>query len=157
MCVLAALFALSAVTASAQGSGSTFGPSTDGAPVEYVATADQVAADEVELAQDLDGDGGVGTASNGEDAVVLKDFACGIPTPAGGVAITFDSHAVVTPSGNSHLVCRGEFPAGPPMAIVLEDFPCFVFRPGGGLTLATSSHATISSSGQVTLVCHLKS
>jgi hypothetical protein len=48
--------------------------------------------------------GGVKTNENG--AVVEKDFLCGVPTEDGGFALTTDSHAVVTPSGNSNLQCH---------------------------------------------------
>ncbi len=52
------------------------------------------------------------------------------------------------PSGNSHLVCRGERSEGPPTVMVLQDVACLVFKPGGDVTPATSS-------GRLTLVCHL--
>jgi hypothetical protein len=83
-------------------------------------------------------------------AVVLKDFGCGIFTvPGGGTVISDRSHSVVTPSGNANLVCHAELPAGAPETITFESV-CFTF---GGVT---TGHNVVTKSGQVHLTCHFK-
>jgi hypothetical protein len=127
--------------------------------LQYIDTAEGVGSDEVALSNalaipiDLDQDGVAGAASNGQGAVTSKGFACvvaGFPFPS--PFVTFQSHAVVTPSGNATLVCHGEIPAGPPQAVVIKDVPCAT--PGG---VATSSKVVITPGGQTILVCHVKS
>ena len=95
--------------------------------------------------------------ADGKGATVTKDVPCAIGTTSTGLIVTFQSHAVVTPSGNSHLVCHGELPTRPPKTTVLKDVPCLVFRPGGGVTLASSSHVVLTKSGRANLTCHFKS
>ena len=104
------------------------------APIQFVATADQVAALETALNVDLDQDATIGApSSNGQGATVFNDFPCLLFTPdvPPGFLVTTDSHAVVTPSGNATLVCHGQLPVGPPSAVVIEDLGCLT--QGGGL------------------------
>ena len=83
-------------------------------------------------------------------AVVEKDFRCGFFTvPGGGLIITDRSHLVITPSGNVHLVCHGELPAGSPETISFEG----VCRTGAGVT---TGHNVVTKSGQAHLICHVQ-
>lgn len=91
-----------------------------------------------------------------DGATVINDFGCVIvPADWGGPIplFTTDTHAVITPSGNSLLSCKFDIPPGlePDKAFVSDGFTCGTF-----LGLADNSHAVASPGGNVTLTCQVK-
>src|SRR5215210_3605863 len=67
-----------------------------------------------------------------QGALVLQGQGCSIFVKPAGVPIrgvfTTESHAILTPNGNSVLVCQAQLPAtvpGPPQAVVFNGVPCY--------------------------------
>jgi hypothetical protein len=87
--------------------------------------------------------------ASGHGAVVFKNAPCFIPLPAPGT-ITTQSHAVVTPSGNTTLTCHSETARSGATFNSRLDEICFT--PGG---IVTSGHLVITRSGQINLICHI--
>ncbi len=81
-----------------------------------------------------------------DPAVVISEFACN------AFGLTFDSHTVITSSGNTTLICKNQTINNTGKAINLSGFGCNTF-----LGFTTDSKFTISASGNVTLRCQIKS
>ena len=80
-----------------------------------------------------------------DPAVVISEFACN------AFGLTFDSHTVITSSGNTTLICKNQTVNNTGKAINLSGFGCNTF-----LGFTTDSKFTISASGNVSLVCKLR-
>lgn len=97
-------------------------------------------------------------AGDGTGATVQKDFRCRL-NAADSVPgtqetlVTYDTHSVVTPSGNSVVVCKFELPDEqvPEAAFLNRGFICATFA---GDT--DYSKVVITPGGNVTLVCHVR-
>jgi hypothetical protein len=91
------------------------------------------------------------SAPGGKGANVIKEFVCFEGGNPGAPALsTTQTHAVITPSGNTKLTCHFE---GPPVkrTVNLKDVPCGTF-----LGPATNSHFVYTKSGHATLTCQVK-
>lgn len=95
---------------------------------------------------------------NDAKATIFKDFSCGgfVPTPDGGSAFplsTDQSHSVVTPSGNTKLICDFNIPDGqqPSKATHAENFLC-----GTPMGITTDSIMIATPGGKAVLTCEIK-
>lgn len=86
---------------------------------------------------------------SGQGAVVLKNTPCFIPVPEPGT-FTAQSHAVITPSGNTTLTCHAEVARRGSTFSGRVDEVCST--PGGAVT---AGHLVITRSGEVNLSCHV--
>ena len=77
-----------------------------------------------------------------------------VPACAVGVGFT-TGHFTISASGNTVLVCHGQFPVSPPQAVVTKGLLCGVPDPTGGVVFTDNSHLVVTPSGQVILVCHI--
>lgn len=80
-----------------------------------------------------------------DPAAVIDGFGCRF------FGVTFDTHAVITSSGHTTLICKNSAANSTGKAIQRKGFGC-----GTHLGFTTDSHFTLSASGQATLVCRLK-
>ena len=97
------------------------------------------------------------------DSGALNDsgFRCSF---GGGLGVTIDSHATLSPSGNETVVCTGQAAEGvvlPAKTVVLNgEVPCQLrFGPDADPStpdITFDSHVTLTSTGQITLVCKSK-
>ena len=79
-------------------------------------------------------------------AVVIKDFACTLYDPWGGITPAYSSQIVATSSGNVTLTCHFSGVNNPTgKSYVIKENVC------GG----TNERLTISASGQASATCHL--
>lgn len=85
--------------------------------------------------------------TSGHGAVVFKNTPCLIPLLG---TVTTQSHAVVTPIGNTTLTCHSETARSGATFNSRLDEVCFT--PGG---IVTNGHLVITRSGQVNLICHI--
>lgn len=88
-------------------------------------------------------------------ATVIDEFGCYISPSDSGLPIglyTTDSHAVVTPSGNTILKCHFEIPEDfkPSSTMTHTGFPCGTYL---GVTL--DSHSVTTRGGKVMLDCKI--
>jgi hypothetical protein len=88
-------------------------------------------------------------AAQGEGATVIHEGGCALGEPEVPNLFTNDSHAVITPSGNTMLICHFE---GPPIAetTVGEGFLC-----GTYLGATTESRYVYTKGGNATLTCRI--
>ena len=80
-----------------------------------------------------------------DPAVVISEFACN------AFGLTFDSHTVITSSGNTTLICKNQIVNPTGKAVIFTGFACGTF-----LGVTNDSKFTISASGNVSLVCKLR-
>ena len=85
----------------------------------------------------------------GEGATVISEGGCGLLEPGVPHLFTTDLHSVITPSGNTMLICHFE---GPPIpeTVVGKGFPCGTFFGG-----TTESRFVYTKSGKVTEMCRI--
>ena len=92
--------------------------------------------------------------ANASGANVYRDFACGISLApiGGGFIITSDTHAVVTPTGNTQFKCTGDIPPGlePPTTVRVVGLGCFT---QGGFT--PDSVNLYTPGGKAQLTCNI--
>jgi len=88
-------------------------------------------------------------ADPGNGAVVVNDLACFVFLPP-VIGSTTDSHTVVTPSGNTVLICHFDLVNPTGEALVFDNFLCGTLIGG-----TTDSKFVLSASGQGTLTCHI--
>lgn len=89
-------------------------------------------------------------------ATVIDEFGCSILASDSGLPInlyTTDTHAVITPSGNTLLKCHFDIPAEyiPTNTMRHSGFPC-----GTYLGLTTDSFSVTTRGGKVMLDCKVK-
>lgn len=89
-------------------------------------------------------------ADPGNGATVERDFECFVSLPPAPAATTFDTHSVITPSGNTILTCHFDSTNPTGKALHFEGFVCNTF-----LGTTTDSKYTLSASGQGTLTCKI--
>jgi hypothetical protein len=88
----------------------------------------------------------VGAEEHG--AFIDKQVGCGLIT-GGPDLFTNDAHSVITPSGNTMLICQ--FKGEPiPQTVTGEGFVCNTY-----LGLTTESHFVRTQSGDATLTCRI--
>ena len=97
--------------------------------------------------------GGVALAEPPDGAAeIVRGAGCTMRTNAEGTLSirTTDMQAVVTPSGEVNLVCRGKVAPGSVEPFQASGFSCRV----GPAGFTTDSHVVWTASGQGTLTCH---
>jgi hypothetical protein len=88
-------------------------------------------------------------ADPGNGAVVINDLGCFVFLPPVS-GTTTDSHTVVTPSGNTVLICHFDLANPTGQALVFENFGCSTLIGG-----TNDSKFVLSASGKGTLTCHI--
>jgi hypothetical protein len=89
------------------------------------------------------------SADPGNGATVVNGLFCFVFLPPVS-GTTTDSHTVVTPSGNTVVVCHFDIPNPTGKALVFKDFGCATLIGG-----TTDSQFVLSAGGQGTLTCHI--
>jgi hypothetical protein len=95
--------------------------------------------------------------ANADAAVIINDFACGIPDGDGNFVITDASHSVQTQShnGNTVLKCSAKGVPNSTGKAVQWDYDSLGIPCGTLSGITNDWHATVSASGNATLTCTL--
>ena len=94
-------------------------------------------------------------SASADGATVIDEFGCSLLAADSGLGanlFTDDSHAVVTPSGNTLLSCSFEIPDGlePSRALKNDGFLCSTF-----LGATNDSMVVSTPGGNARLTCHI--